>query len=116
MKNSEKFLDCKLERIILMKNKINALLISEKDGVAVALEELNEGDVGRYKAGEAIGEICIIQRIPIYHKFAVKNVKAGELVYKYGQVIGRATLDISPGQHVHSHNLISIREAIISGL
>ncbi|WP_279237963.1 SAF domain-containing protein [Clostridium sp. HV4-5-A1G] len=33
-------------------------------------------------------------------------------MYKYGQVIGRAVKDIKIGEHVHLHNLISIRENI----
>lgn len=95
-----------------MENKINALLISEKDSVGVTIEELKVGDVASYKANDEVKKASIIQDIPIYHKFAIVDVKAGDLVYKYGQVIGKATEDIKVGQHVHTHNIISIREAI----
>jgi len=39
------------------------------------------------------------------HKYALRPIAAGENVIKYGMPIGHATGDISPGDHVHSHNL-----------
>lgn len=95
-----------------MENKINSLVINQKDSVAVALEDLKDGNIGKYKIGEEIKETRIIQEIPIYHKFAIINVKEGDLIYKYGEIIGTAIQDIKKGQHVHSHNLVSIRESI----
>lgn len=40
------------------------------------------------------------------HKIALRAVPAGAHVRKYGQVIGRASADIAPGDWVHTHNLI----------
>jgi altronate hydrolase len=51
------------------------------------------------------GEIKVAQMIPPGHKVAVWAVATGEPVRRYGQVIGFATQDIGPGQHVHSHNI-----------
>ena len=39
------------------------------------------------------------------HKYAVYDIKKGEKIIKYGQVIGIATDDISKDDHVHSHNM-----------
>ncbi|MBQ7975649.1 MAG: altronate dehydratase [Clostridia bacterium] len=39
------------------------------------------------------------------HKYALRDIKKGENVIKYGNPIGRATEDIKAGEHVHSHNL-----------
>lgn len=39
------------------------------------------------------------------HKYALRDIKAGENIIKYGQSIGHATEDISEGGHVHTHNL-----------
>ena len=39
------------------------------------------------------------------HKYAIRDIKAGENVIKYGQPIGHATQNIAAGEHVHSHNL-----------
>jgi hypothetical protein len=35
----------------------------------------------------------------------VRDIKAGESVRKYGEVIGHATQDISLGGHVHTQNI-----------
>ena len=45
--------------------------------------------------------------IPAGHKYALKDIKQGETVIKYGQVIGRATCDIKEGEWVHTHNVKS---------
>ncbi|MBQ6065509.1 MAG: altronate dehydratase [Clostridia bacterium] len=39
------------------------------------------------------------------HKYAVRAIKQGEPVIKYGFPIGVASADIAPGEHVHTHNL-----------
>ncbi|MBE6570123.1 MAG: altronate dehydratase [Ruminococcaceae bacterium] len=39
------------------------------------------------------------------HKYAARDIKAGENIIKYGQPIGHATCDIAKGEHVHTHNL-----------
>ena len=43
--------------------------------------------------------------IPIGHKVALTNLKAGDTVIKYGQDIGKVVSDIKKGDHVHTHNL-----------
>ncbi len=43
--------------------------------------------------------------IPPGHKVALKEIRKGEPVIKYGQVIGIATIDIKEGEWVHSHNM-----------
>jgi arabinonate dehydratase len=43
--------------------------------------------------------------IPAGHKIALNPISRGAPVRKYGQIIGFATADIIPGQHVHTHNL-----------
>ncbi|MBR3943023.1 MAG: altronate dehydratase [Clostridia bacterium] len=39
------------------------------------------------------------------HKYAIKPIKKGGNIIKYGQPIGHALLDISVGEHVHTHNV-----------
>ncbi|GAB4090968.1 UxaA family hydrolase [Hydrogenophaga soli] len=78
----------------------SAWLLSDQDDVAVARAALNPGD--RLPLG---GGVLVVQAIGAGHKVAVRAVAAGQPVRKYGQVIGVATQDIAPGQHVHSHNL-----------
>lgn len=39
------------------------------------------------------------------HKYALRDIKCGENIIKYGNPIGHATEDIKKGDHVHSHNV-----------
>lgn len=82
-----------------------ALVMSERDNVATALDECEEGrefDVD----DEAV---VLTEDVPFGHKFALEPIERGEDVYKYGEVIGRATQSITPGEWVHTHNCESTR-------
>ena len=58
-------------------------------------------------AGTKIAEEQITSRDPITcgHKVAAVFIKEGAAVKKYGQIIGFASKDIQPGEHVHTHNI-----------
>jgi (2R)-sulfolactate sulfo-lyase subunit alpha len=43
--------------------------------------------------------------IPIGHKVALKDMKAGDTAIKYGEDIGRIVAPVSKGGHVHTQNL-----------
>ena len=53
--------------------------------------------------------VCLVAcgDIPAGHKYALKDIKQGETVIKYGQIIGRAKCDINKGEWVHTHNVKS---------
>jgi (2R)-sulfolactate sulfo-lyase subunit alpha len=42
--------------------------------------------------------------IPIGHKVALKDLKAGDTCIKYGEDIGKIIADVKKGDHVHTHN------------
>ena len=44
--------------------------------------------------------------IPAGHKMSVNRIASGEPVRKFNQIIGFASCDIEPGQHVHTHNCL----------
>ena len=46
-----------------------------------------------------------INDIPIGHKVALKALKSGETIVKYGEDIGRMVADAGMGEHVHVQNL-----------
>ena len=43
--------------------------------------------------------------IPIGHKLAIKPLKSGDTVIKYGTDIGKVVADIGLGEHAHVHNI-----------
>ena len=62
----------------------------------------------RDKKGNA-ETVTVIGDVPYGHKIAVRDIKKGELINKYGEEIGIATKDIKKGEYVHVHNLDSMR-------
>ncbi|EOR27524.1 SAF domain-containing protein [Clostridium sartagoforme AAU1] len=86
-----------------------ALLMDEKDNVAVVLDHVNSGDIVSISlTGESYKEIIAVDDIDLYHKIAVKEIKKEEEIYKYSEIIGKATEDISLGKHVHINNIESV--------
>ncbi|MBR7187376.1 MAG: altronate dehydratase, partial [Clostridia bacterium] len=75
--------------------------ITPRDMVAVALQPLRAGEAASYGPGE----VAPLSDIPMGHKVALRDIRAGEAVIKYGFPIGRATEDIPRGGHIHTHNL-----------
>jgi altronate dehydratase small subunit len=86
-----------------------ALLLDERDTAAVALVPLQAGTEVEIRRGGRSVKVVIDGFIPFGHKLAVAPMAAGTPVVKYGEVIGFATTDIRPGQHVHVHNVRSDR-------
>ncbi len=72
-----------------------------EDNVAITTAPLKAGATLQ---GEE-GTCNIADDIPPGHKVAMRPIKKGDSVLKYGQVIGVATQDIQTGDWVHSHNL-----------
>ncbi|MBV9085744.1 MAG: altronate dehydratase [Acidobacteriaceae bacterium] len=79
----------------------SVIVLNPNDNVAVARVRLGSG-----QEIQAAGTNIIAQHdVPAGHKIALHPIAAGELVYRYGNVIGFATKRIAPGEHVHVHNL-----------
>jgi altronate hydrolase len=72
--------------------------INDNDNVAVALVPLEAGF-------ELADGTVLNEDIELGHKVALKDIKAGEPIIKYDNLIGLATSDISRGDHVHTHNI-----------
>jgi len=53
--------------------------------------------------------MTILSDIPYGHKIAIRDIKKGEEITKYGEQIGAATADIKKGEHVHVRNMDSMR-------
>lgn len=71
------------------------------DNVAVVRAPLSVGTEVR------VGGIAFTSKNNIApgHKVALKAIRTGENVIRYGQRIGRAKRDIAVGEHIHTHNL-----------
>jgi altronate hydrolase len=79
----------------------SAIRLHPSDNVAVARVPIPAG------TGLSVEGLQVTAReaIPAGHKIALRAIRAGELVERYGQAIGRASQMIEAGRHVHTHNL-----------
>lgn len=77
------------------------LLINPLDNVAVAISPLFKGDVVQLDGQKW----TLLTDVPAGHKMALKDLKKGDKVIKYGYPIGAAKEDIKAGSHVHAFNI-----------
>ena len=90
----------------LSKSSLKKLMIMKSDdNVAVCLRELEQDEVVEIYFNNTNVRLTIIDPIPLGHKVALINIKKEMPIIKYGEIIGKATSDISVGQHVHVHNV-----------
>jgi altronate hydrolase len=78
-----------------------AVHLRPEDNTAVAARNLPAG-LEVLSNGRAL---TLSGRIGLGHKIALRDIKKGEAVSKYGQIIGFASEDIPAGGHVHVHNV-----------
>ena len=90
-----------------MKAKINAILIHEGDNVVTVTTAIEKISIVTFQKGDEVIELNVIEDIPVFHKVAVTDMEKDAPVYKYGQLIGKAIVDIKKGSHVHDHNIVS---------
>lgn len=88
---------------------VDALALRTGDNVATALRALAAGETVRVSGGGHDLQIELRQAVPLCHKFALVPITVGAVVTKYGESIGKASRNISSGEHVHVHNLVSVR-------
>jgi altronate hydrolase len=72
--------------------------LNPQDQVVIARRALVPGEIIE-------GDVTARDPITAGHKVAVAAIAKGAPVRRYGQIIGFATTDIAPGQHVHVHNV-----------
>lgn len=74
------------------------LTLHPTDNVAILTQEAAAGE-------QALGHGALLaQKVASGHKIALSDFAQGDVVVKFGQVIGYATQTIARGEHVHSHN------------
>jgi len=80
---------------------MKGIRIHPDDNVAVALEDLRKGETLTLDTVS----VTAIEDIARGHKIALRDIKEGEPVVKYGNPIGLAKADIPAGAWAHVHNV-----------
>ncbi len=81
------------------------LWLHDEDNVAMSLSDFARGDKVDVKGTS----IVFADAVEYGHKFAVRKIAAGAPVIKFAESIGVARRDIGIGEHVHVHNVQSLR-------
>jgi len=92
---------------------IQFLVHDKRDSVGVAVVDVKAGQAleGRsLDTNEAVNAKSNMD-IPLGHKIALKDLKPGDNVIKYGVEVGRVVEPIKAGDHVHVHNVKTKRWA-----
>ena len=79
------------------------ILLHPQDNVLVCCRQANVNEIitiGKEK-------IALLQNMELGHKVARQALSRGDKIIKYGVFIGSARQAISPGEHVHLHNMKS---------
>lgn len=82
-----------------------AVVINSKDNVATVVDDFPAQTTLHFFIGQTEHSVQCLQDIPLGHKIAIQEIKAGQDIIKYGESIGIATESIKPGRHVHIHNM-----------
>ena len=87
----------------------HALVLDKKDNVATAVRRLEKGDSISVGIEDSTAKIILLQEVPFGHKFALRDIRQGDPVIKYGETMGQATVNIHTGEHVHIHNVEGLK-------
>jgi len=85
------------------------VIMDEKDNVGVVKEFQGKGEMIIINDGKSENVITVKEDIPFGFKIALRDIKQNDNIYKYGEKIGTANMDIEKGAMVHIHNVVGFR-------
>jgi hypothetical protein len=88
---------------------VDGLVLDRRDNVATVLRAVAPGERIRVRTPAGQVELAAAEAIPLCHKIALVELGQGELVFKYGEPIGRMTRPVPAGGLVHVHSMRSER-------
>jgi hypothetical protein len=88
-----------------------ALKMDEKDNVATLTSDADAGDFVEAisRTGNVEIHVKATDQIPFGHKISLTNIEKNGKIIKYGKIIGVSSKSIKKGEHVHVHNVKSLK-------
>ena len=86
-----------------------AIRLHPLDDVAIAKIALQVGTTLLFQENGVPMRVTLRQFVPSGHKVALRSIAIDATIRRYGQVIGFASKDILPGEHVHLQN-VAVRD------
>ena len=84
------------------------IIHDEKDNVGVVVIETTKKDQdcsAWIMENDKTVKVLSTNEVPLGHKIALKDLKTGDTIFKYGHDIGKVVKDIKKGENVHVHNV-----------
>jgi altronate dehydratase small subunit len=94
---------------VCLMNRRRGVIIDARDNVANVLENVAAGETIAAICGAETVTLQALEDIPFGFKVALADLSPGDPVYKYGEMIGRASRQIRRGALVHIHNIEGLR-------
>jgi (2R)-sulfolactate sulfo-lyase subunit alpha len=93
--------------------KKGILLHEAADDVGVAVMDLKTGEEidAVTLEGVEVRKVKLTSDVPLGHKVAMTDLAKDKHIIEYGREIGYASAKIAAGEHVHIHNIKSLRWA-----
>jgi (2R)-sulfolactate sulfo-lyase subunit alpha len=93
--------------------KKGILLHEATDDVGVAVMDLKVGEEidAVTLEGIEVKKVKLVSDVPLGHKVAMSDLAQDKHIIEYGREIGYAAAPIKAGEHVHIHNIKSLRWA-----
>jgi altronate hydrolase len=87
-----------------MKELVNMIVLASEDNVGVALRGIAAGEAALDGSGHKVDSV---EDVPLGHKIALKKIREGDMIVRFGVPVGIARAPIEPGRLVHIHNVRS---------
>ena len=86
----------------------DAIILKPNDYVGTSIKTLKKNTEIILKLEEQFISFIIKDNIKLCHKFSLIQIRRGDNIFKYGEIIGVAIDDIDQGNLVHIHNIQSL--------
>ena len=86
----------------------DAIILKPNDNVGTSTKTLKKNTEIILKLDEKLTSFVIKDDIKLCHKFSLIQIRRGDKIFKYGEIIGVAIDDIDQGNLVHTHNIQSL--------
>ncbi len=87
------------------------LIHAKEDYVGVATYDIKKDETveGVYLDNNQKVTLKATEDISLGHKIALRDIKKGDKIIEYSEPVGQASQDIKKGEHVHVHNIKTMR-------
>ena len=92
-----------------MHSQKELLIMDLRDNIGIIKQEVSKGQKIEIQNPDLEDVIEVKEDIPFGFKIAIKEIDRKDVIYKYGEPIGVASLSISKGEMVHVHNVEGLR-------